>query len=58
MVKAAWPKIKKIFRLRMRSSTFPVISCSDLGRVMNDLGVLSPIKAGFAALKSIFDDQM
>jgi len=46
MVKIAWPKIKKIFRMRMRSSTFPVISCGDLGRVVRDLGLIT-IKPGF-----------
>jgi hypothetical protein len=54
MVTSAWPKIKKIFRMRMRNSTFPVINCGDLGRVMRDLGLLNPIKDGFSKLQGIW----
>jgi len=57
MVKGAWPKLKKIFRMRMRSSTFPVLSCADLGRVMRDLGIIQ-VKEGYQKLKSVWEQEM
>jgi hypothetical protein len=57
MVKGVWPKLKKIFRMRMRSSTFPVLSCADLGRVMRDLGMIQ-VKECYQKLKVVWEQEM
>ena len=52
----AWPKIKKIFKMRMRSSTFPVINCADLGRVLRDIGLIENVKQAYPVLKAVWEE--
>ena len=47
-------KITKIFKLRMRSNTFPCLCISDLTRVMRDLGLIENIKGGMKQVKEIW----
>ena len=53
-VKQMYKKVTKIFKLRMRTSTFPVICMSDLARVMRDIGLIPSIKKGMSKVKCIW----
>jgi hypothetical protein len=44
IIKTIWPKIKKIFKLRLRTCTFPVLNKSDMIRVMRDIGLINTAK--------------
>jgi hypothetical protein len=44
IVTSMWKKVKKIFKLRLRHCTFPVLNSSDMIRVMRDLGLIQSAK--------------
>ena len=54
MVKHMFKKVSKIFKLRMRSSTFPSLNIADLARVMRDLGLIPNIKGGMKKVKEVW----
>ena len=53
-VKQMYKKVTKIFKLRMRTSTFPVICMSDLARVMRDIGLIPSVKKGMSKVKNVW----
>jgi hypothetical protein len=50
-----WKKIKKIFKLRLRQCTFPVLNISDMIRVMRDLGLLVCAQNSQSLAQKIWD---
>lgn len=54
IVQGMYKKVVKIFKLRMRSGTFPVVCMSDLARVMRDLGLIPSVKKGLAKVKEVW----
>lgn len=54
MVKRMYKKVSKIFKLRMRSCTFPSLSIADLTRVMRDLGLIHTVKDGAKKVKEVW----
>jgi len=49
-----YKKVTKIFKLRMRTSTFPVLCISDLARVMRDLSLIPSVKTGMSKVKNVW----
>ncbi len=54
VVKKMYPKVELIFKMRMRSCTFPTLSMSDLARVMRDLGLIPNIRRGMSLVKEVW----
>ena len=53
-VKQMYKRVSKIFKLRMRSSTFPQLCMADLAKTMRDVGMIPTVKSGMAKVKEVW----